>query len=148
MTNDEFRIHLISGNGVRRDKQGAGGPKNRTQLLKYAVFYLAVAAILFVTNQTAKNPMAGRNQSQSSSNLHIDLSVARKLEPNRLGSNAAGAATYVVRFRLTNRGNQPIFYPVSPNTNRPLGHLVYRIAPDLTGGRFRRLNYPLLRRFS
>ena len=129
MTNDKFRIHLISGNGMRRNQQGADGPKERTQLLKYAIFYLVVAAILFVTNQAAKNPMAGRNQSQSPSNLHIDLSVVRKLEPNRLGSNAAEGGTYVVRFRLTNQGNQPIFYPVSPNTNRPMGHIVYRIAP-------------------
>ena len=128
MTNDKFRIHLISGNGMRRNQQGAAGLEDRKQLLKYAIFYLAVAAILFVTNQAAKNP-AGRNQSQPPSNLHIDLSVARKLEPNRLGGNAAGEETYVVRFRLTNQGNQPVFYPVSPNTNRPIGHLVYRIAP-------------------
>jgi hypothetical protein len=128
MTNDKFRTRLISGNAVRRNQQGADGPKDRKQLLKYAIFYLVVAAILFVTNRVAKNPMGGRNQSQSPSNLHIDLSVARKLEPNRLGSNAAGRGTYVVRFRLTNHGNQPIFYPVSPNTNRPMGHLVYRVA--------------------
>lgn len=105
MTNDRFRIHLISGNGMRRKQQGADGPKDRTQLLKYAIFYLVVAAILFVTNQAAKNPMAGANQSQSPSNLHIDLSAARKLEPNRLGSNAVARGTYVVRFRLMNQGN-------------------------------------------
>jgi hypothetical protein len=127
MTNDKCRIHLISGNGIRRNQQGADGPEDRTQPLKYAILYLVIAAILFVTNQAAKNPMAGRNQSQSPSNLHVDLSVARKLEPNRLGSNAALGGTYVVRFRLTNEGNQAIFYPVSPKTNRPIGHLVYRI---------------------
>jgi len=55
----------MSGNGMRRNQQGADGPKDRTQLLKYAIFYLVVAAILFVTNQAAKNPIAGRNQSQS-----------------------------------------------------------------------------------
>ena len=127
MTNHKFRIHLISANGIRRNRQGADGPKDRTQLLKYAILYLVIAAILFVTNQNAKNTMAGRNQLQSPSNLHIDLSVTRKSEPNRLGSNAAWGGTYVVRFRLTNEGNQPIFYPVSANTNRPIGHLVYRI---------------------
>jgi hypothetical protein len=75
--------------------------------------------------------MAGGKQPQSPSNLHIDLSVDRKLEPNRLGSNAAGGGMYVVRFRLTNRGNQPIFYPLSLNTNRPMGHLVYRVASGI-----------------
>lgn len=127
MTNDKFRIHLISGNGIRHNQQALTVRRTGTQLLKYAILYLVMAAIVFVTNQAAKNPMAGRNQSQSPSNLHIDLSVARKLEPNRLGSNAAFGGTYVVRFRLRNDGNQPIFYPVSRNTNRPIGHLVYRI---------------------
>jgi hypothetical protein len=128
MTNHKFRIHLIAGNGMRRNQHGADGPKHRTQPLKYAIFYLVVAAVLFVTNQAAKNPMAGGKQPQSPSNLHIDLSVDRKLEPNRLGSNAAGGGMHIVRFRLTNQGNQPIFYPVSPDTNRPIGHLVYRVA--------------------
>jgi hypothetical protein len=59
MTNDKFRIHLISGNGLRRNQQGADGPKERMQLLKYAIFYSVVAAILFVTNQAARSPMAG-----------------------------------------------------------------------------------------
>lgn len=119
----------MSGNGMRRNQQDADGPKDRTQLLKCAIFYLVVAAILFVTNQAAKKPMARANESQALSNLHIDLSVDRKLEPSRLGSNAAGGGTDVVRFRLTNQGNQPIFYRVSPDTNRPMGQLLYRIAP-------------------
>ena len=128
MTSDKFRKHVISGNGTHRNQQGADGPKDQTQLLKYATFYLVVAAILFVTNQTAKNPMAGADQSRLPSNLHIDLSVVRKLGQNRVGSNAAGRGTYVVRFRLTNQGNQPIFYPASPDTNRPMGEIVYRVA--------------------
>lgn len=130
MMKDKFRIHLISANGTHRNQQGADGLKDRTQLLKYATFYLVVAAILFVTNQAAKNPVHGANQSQSPSNLHIDLSVAHKLEPNPPGSLAAGGGTYVVRFRLSNEGNQPIFYPASPDTNRPIGQIVYRVAPQ------------------
>ena len=55
MTNDKFRIHLISGNGIRHNQQGADGPKDRTRLVKYAILYLVIAAILFVTNQVAKN---------------------------------------------------------------------------------------------
>ena len=130
MMKDKFRIHLVSGNGMRRKRQGADGLKDRTQLLKYATFYLAVSAILFVTNQVAMHSVHGANQSQSPSNLHIDLSVAHKLEQNPPGSNAAGGGTYVVRFRLTNEGNQPIFYPASPDTNRPIGQIVYRVAPQ------------------
>jgi len=128
MRNDGFRIHLISGNGTRPNAQGADGLTHRTQLLKYAIFYLVVAAVLFVTSQVAKKTVGGANQTQSPSNLHIDLCVGRKLDQNRLGS-AAGKGVYVVHFRFSNQGNQPIFYPVSSNTNRPIGHLVYRITP-------------------
>ena len=38
MTNDKLRIHVISGNGMRRNLQGTDGSKDRTQLLKYASF--------------------------------------------------------------------------------------------------------------
>lgn len=141
MTNDDFRIHLISGNSLHRNQQEPGGPKDRRQLLQYAIFYLVVAAILLVTNQTAKDPIAGADQSQSPSNLHIDLSVARKLQPNRLGGNAAGRGNYFVHFRLSNQGNRPIFYPVSPDTSRPLGQIVYRITP---GADWRPLSAPEL----
>jgi hypothetical protein len=130
MTDDKFRIHLLSGNGMRRNQQDADGPKDQTQLLKYAIFYLVVAAILLVANQAAKDPMARANQVRPASNLHIDLSVARKFEKNSTGGNAAGrTGAFVVLFRLTNQGNQPIFYSVSPSTNRPIGQIVYRIAP-------------------
>jgi len=44
MTNDNFRMHPISNNGMHRHQQDANGPKARTQLLKYAIFYLVVAA--------------------------------------------------------------------------------------------------------
>jgi hypothetical protein len=128
MMKGKFQIHLISGNGARRKRQDADGPKDRTQLLKYAIFYLVVAAILFVTTQTGRKSTARGNRSPS--NLHIDLSAARKLEPNRLGSDPAEGGTYVVRFRLTNQGKQPIFYPSFPDTNRPLGQIVYRVAPQ------------------
>ncbi len=142
MTDDKFRIHLLSGNGMRRNQQDADGPKDQTQLLKYAIFYLVVAAILLVTNQAATDPMARANQVQPASNLHIDLSVAPKFEKNPTGGNAAGrAGAFVVLFRLTNQGNQPIFYSVSPGTNRPIGQIVYRIAP---GADWKPLSTPAL----
>lgn len=140
MTNDDFGIHLISSNSLHRNQREPGGPKDRRRLLKYAIFYLVVAAILIVSNQISKDPMAAADQSLSSSNLRIDLSVAPKIEPNMAGQ-AAGRGTYNVHFRLTNQGNQPIFYPVSPDTNRPLGQIVYRITP---GADWRPLSAPEL----
>jgi hypothetical protein len=129
MTNDKFRIHLLPGNGMRHNQQDADGPKDQTQLLKYAIFYLVVAAILLVANQAAKDEVVRANRVQTTSNLDLDLSVASKLETNPAGSIAASGGTFVVRFRLTNRGNQPIFYPVLPSTNHPMGQIVYRMAP-------------------
>ncbi len=124
---------------MHRNRQDADDPKDRTQLVKYAVLYLAVAGILLVTHQAAKNSMPPASQTKALSNLRIDLSIARGLEPKRLGGNAAAEGTYTVRFRLANKGNQPIFYPVFPNTNRPMGHLVYRIA---RGSDWRLLSVP------
>jgi len=73
--------------------QGADDSKDRAQLLKYASFYLVVATILLVTHQFAKHVTADGSQSRSPSNLRIDLSVARKLEPKRSDSNAAAGGT-------------------------------------------------------
>ena len=108
----------------------AGGPKDQRQNLKYAVFYLVVAIVLFLANRVSTHPTDGRNLSSSTSNLGIDLSVDRKIEEDSAGANVSKAATYDVRFRLTNQGNQPIFYPASPDTNRPIGRIVYRVAPQ------------------
>lgn len=128
MTDDNLRMLRMPGNGMIRHQQSADCPKDRTQLLKYAIFYLTVAAVLFATNRAVKNPTAGTNQAQWGSRVHLDLSVVRKSE--RSGSSIAGERTYVVRFRLRNQGNQPIFYPVSSDTNRPIGEIVYRVAPQ------------------
>jgi hypothetical protein len=125
MMNDKFRIHLLSGNGIRRNQQDAERSKGQKQLLKYAIFYLVVATILIVANQAAKDPMARAHQAETTSNLHLDLSVT-KLETNPAESNTAGRGAIVVLFRLTNQGNQPIFYPVSPGTNRAIGQIVSR----------------------
>lgn len=143
MTNENGRIHLKSVDSIRRNQEGSEGPKDRAERLKYAIFYLVVAVILFVTNQPAKHSMHGANQSQSPSNLHLDLSVARKVELNGLGSHAAEGGAYLVRFRLMNQGNQPIFYPLSPETNRPIGHIVYRVASQSAWKSLSELESPL-----
>ena len=129
MTNDEFRIHVVSGNDLDRNQPHADDPAGGARLLKYAIFYLVVAAILVIANRGTKNSTSAANLSQPLSNLHLDLSVARNLGPNRLASNASRGGMYVVRFRLMNQGNEPVLYPVFPNTNRPMGHVVCRIAP-------------------
>ncbi len=131
MISDRFRIHLISGDSMLRNQPKTGRPTDQRQALKYAVFYLVVAAILVVINNTAKAPMAGAVQPESEVNPQIYLSVTHKLERNRLVSNSTAMGAYVVRFRLANQGNQPIFYPVFSGTNHPVGQTVYRITPEV-----------------
>jgi len=143
MINDEFRGQLTSGNGTGpRGVLGRhpGNQQERKQNLKYATFYLVVAVLLFLANQLAKHPRGDGSQSDAVLNVGFDLSVGRKPEPIRARNDSAEEATYVIRFRLTNRGNQSVFYPVYPGTNRPIGRIVYRVTP---GSEWIRLSWPI-----
>ena len=140
MMNDEFRAHLTSGNGTgRRGVPHPVNPQERRQNLKYAVFYLVVAVLLFLANQFAKHQRADGNQSDAALNVALDLSIGRKSDATTTGNYPANEATYVIRFRVTNRGNQSVFYPVYSGTNRPIGHIVYRVAP---GSEWMALSWP------
>jgi len=101
--------------------------RERTQNLKHAIFYLVVAALLFLGNQLAKHPRADGNQSDAVSNVSLDLLV--RSEPMPARNAPIERAVYVIHFRLMNRGNQSVFYPVYAGTNCPTGHIVYRAAP-------------------
>ncbi len=129
MRNDKFGAHLTSGNGTgRKDAVDRDLEKQqeRTRNLRFGIFYLVVGLLLFLANQFAKQPQADGSQPNALSNVGLDLSVGRKPEPT--GAAPTEGTTYVIRFRLTNRGNQSLFYPVYPGTNRPIGRLVYRTA--------------------
>jgi len=84
MTNNNFRARSSSGNGTsgNHEEGEAPNPEERRQNLKYAVFYLVVAIILFLNNRVSKHPTDNGNLSQSASNLGIDLSADRKFEGN------------------------------------------------------------------
>lgn len=130
--NDRLGRHPAFGNGS--SPQGVlydngRDPQERRPNVKYAIFYLVVAALLFFFNQLAKRRPAGAFPSDPASNVKIDLSVGDKAEPSRAGNEQMRETRYVIRFRVTNRGNQSIFYRVYSNTNRPAGHIVYRVAP-------------------
>jgi hypothetical protein len=132
MRNDKFGAHLTSGNGAGCQDVVHRHPEKqqeRARNLKFAIFYLAVGVALFVANQFAKQPQRNGNQRSAVFNIGLDLSVGRRPEPTATGSAPTKGATYAIPFRLTNRGNQSVFYPVYPGTNRPIGRLVYRVAP-------------------
>lgn len=124
-----FGTHLTSGNGTGPQDVvdgDSGKQQERARNLKFAILYLAVGVFLFVANQSAKQPQADGNQPNA--NVGLDLSVG-KPEPTGTGNDPTEKATYAIRLRLTNRGNQSVFYRVYPGTNRPIGRLVYRVAP-------------------
>lgn len=129
MRNDKFGTHPTSSNGTgRQDVVDRDSEKQQEQArnLKFAIFYLAVGVLLFLANRVAKQPQADGNQPNAVLTAGLDLSVGK---PEPTGNDQTERATYAIRFRLTNRGNQSVFYPVYPGTNRPIGHLVYRVAP-------------------
>jgi hypothetical protein len=134
MRNDKFNVHFTFGNSRGRQDvldRHAEKLQERARNLNFAIFYLAVGVVLLLANQFAKQPQGDGNQRNAVLNVGLDLSIGRKPEPTGagIGNNLTEAATYTIRFRLTNRGNQSVFYPVFPGTNRPIGRLFYRAAP-------------------
>jgi len=132
MMSEEFGPHLASGNGTGRTHAADRRPENdpdRAHNWKWAIFYLAVGVLLFLANQLAKHPTPHAGEPGAAVNVRLDLSISRKSEPPPIENASMTVATYVIRFRLTNRGNWPVFYPLDPTTNRPIGHVVHRAAP-------------------
>lgn len=133
MKNDKLGVHFASGNGTGRHEEMAyhlEKEHERARNLKFAIFCLAVGVLLFLANQFAKQPQADGKHSNPLSNVGFDLSVSRKPEPTSTANDRMAGATYVIRFRLANRANESVWYPVYPGTNHPVGHLVYRVAPS------------------
>ncbi len=95
--------------------------EERQANLKLAVFF-AVVALLFALAEHL-----GRVQERKDANLGAASTalVSLTLSPPQRSGNRAG---FSVRFRLSNRGNHSIFYPVRTETNIPIGQLVARTA--------------------
>ena len=95
--------------------------EERQANLKLAVFF-AVVALLFALAEHL-----GHVQERKDANLGADSTalVSLTLPPPQRSGNRAG---FSVRFRLSNRGNHSIFYPVRTEPNMPIGQHVARIA--------------------
>ncbi len=87
--------------------------------IKLAVFF-SVVALLFVLAEHL-----GRMQERTDANLGPDSTALVRLTVS-LPERSGIGARFSVRFRLSNRGNHSIFYPVSTATNIPMGQLVAR----------------------
>ena len=125
----------MSGNGrspqhVSIFRPGSATQEERKTYLKYALFFLAVAVLLVVARQLGKDASTTRDQSTSTLNMKFDLSIQQTSgEVAREGYHPKSGGK-VVRFRLSNPGNYPVFYPVRPGTNVLVGHVVYRTTPE------------------
>jgi hypothetical protein len=109
---------------------GSGAQEERKIYLKYALFFLSVAVTLIVARQLGKDASTTNGQSTPTLNVQFDLvipQISREFAQEHYQSESGGQ---VVRFRLSNRGNHPVFYPVLSGTNVLLGHVVYRTTLD------------------
>jgi hypothetical protein len=124
----------MSGNGktpqhVSIPRPGSETQEERKTYLKYALLFLAVAVLLIVARQLSKDASTTSGQSTSMLNVQFDLSVQQPSGQGAREGYQSESGGYVVRFRLSNQGNHPVFYPVRPGKNVLLGHVVYRTTP-------------------
>jgi len=94
--------------------------ENDTQVhIKLAVFFVVVALLLVLAERL------GRLQEPTGTKLGLDSTgmVNLTVWPPQRSENRTG---YSVPFRLSNRGNHAIFYPISESTRLPIGQLVAR----------------------
>jgi hypothetical protein len=96
--------------------------RDRQVNIKLTVFFVVVA-LLFVLAEHL-----GRVRESTDARLGLDSTALVSLTvspPQRSGSRAG----FSVPFRLSNRGNHPIFYPINAATRVPIGQLVARTSP-------------------
>ncbi len=107
---DKLRLLTPSVGGVGEERKAN---------IKLAWFF-ALAALLFVLANHL-----GRVKDQKDANLGPDSPALVSLTlpaPVKYGDRAG----FSVRFRLSNKGNHPVFYPLRAETNVPIGQLVGR----------------------
>lgn len=93
--------------------------EERRANIKRAWFF-ATVALLFVLADL----LGHRKTTSDSNDLPVAASsVSLTLSPHQGPRDGNG---FFIRFRLSNRGNHPVFYPVRSATSEPIGQLVAR----------------------
>lgn len=89
---------------------------------KLAAFFAMVALLFVLADQF------GRVRDRTDANLGKDSTalVSLSLLPPERSENGT---EFFMRFRLSNRGNRSVFYPMSTNTSVTVGQLVARASP-------------------
>ncbi len=97
--------------------------EERKANIKRAWFFATVAVLLVLANQLGHV----RNASDSNSGPASAELVSLTLSPREGPGDRVGLS---VRFRLSNRENHSVFYPMRAGTNVPLGQIVTRTLPS------------------
>jgi hypothetical protein len=92
--------------------------KERKANLNRAFFFSGVGILLILANHLGHVKDHSDSNSTAASVPRVELALC----PQHGG--------LVVRFRLSNMGNHPVFYPVRPETNVPFGQIVTRTSPS------------------
>jgi hypothetical protein len=116
-----------------RDRNGSGSHsvsstdavpgEERKADIRRAFFFSGVAILLVLANHLGhvKGDSDSRSTAAAVARVELVLYPQQQLENH---------ASFVVRFGLSNMGNHPVFYPVRPGTNVPLGQIVTRASPS------------------
>jgi len=97
--------------------------EERKAIVKHAWFFTTVAVLFIFADQLGHVKNVSHSNSGLASAEHVSLALSPEEGPrDRVGLS--------VRFRLSNRGNHSIFYPMRAETNVPLGQIVTRTSPS------------------
>lgn len=97
----------------------SGAGDERKTNIKRAWFFIVVAGLFVLAHQLSRVKNASRSNSGPASGELLSLTLSpREGHGDRLGLS--------VHFRLSNRGNNSVFYPMRAGANVPLGQIVTR----------------------
>lgn len=97
--------------------------EERKANVKHAWFFTTVAVLFLLADQLGHVKNVSDSNSVLASAEHVSLALSPQEGPrDRVGLS--------VRFRLSNKGNHSIFYPMRPETNDPVGQIVTRTSPS------------------
>ena len=97
--------------------------EERKANVKHAWFFTTVAVLFILADQLGHLKNVSYSNSGAASAERVSLTLSPPGEPGDL----VGLS---VRFRLSNRGNHSIFYPMRAGTSVPLGQIVTRTSPS------------------
>ena len=108
--------------GLHAPLDGDHGEERKANV-KHAWFFTTVAVLFILADQLGHVKNVSHSNSGPASTENVSLTLTPQEGPrDRVGLS--------VRFRLSNRGNHSIFYPVRAETNVPLGQIVARSSPS------------------